>query len=90
MAKSSDEHSEGKRDHWFSNTEVTGEIIKGPGLGWVEVRREWRNIRSTLEKGSLAENLKMEWYLLLCVYQCVCLKQLPRVIISCGQSDKLP
>lgn len=42
MTKKSNEHNEGKRDHGLSNMEVTGEVIKGLGLGWMEVRREWK------------------------------------------------
>ena len=44
MAKRSNEHNEGKSDHWFSNMAGGGEIVNGLGLGWTEVRGSGKNI----------------------------------------------
>lgn len=45
MAKGSNEHNEGKNDHWLSNMAVTGERVNSLGLGWLEVRGSGRNIQ---------------------------------------------
>lgn len=89
MAKWSNEHNEGKNDHWFSNMAGGGEIVNGLGLGWMEVRGSGKNIHRFfffffLEKFSLEGNLKMAWFFCSHVYQFICLKQFLHVLVSCS------
>lgn len=90
IAESSNKHNEGKNDHLFSNMEVIGEIFQWNGFRLDGRQREQKNIHSSLEKFNLEGNLNVEWYLLLYVYQIICLKQFLHALVSCGCSNKIP